>query len=159
MHWLLQIWVEVCANPTQSQCIHTSRVLLENTANSLLRRQLMPSLRLDSRLCCCLVTQSCLTLLWPFCSPPGSSVYGILRQEYWSGLPFPSPRDLPDPGTEHTSPAWQADFYRWAAWEAPTPGFTEGHLSCFWFFYWKIIATLSMLVCSPFYTCAVTSLG
>ena len=26
------------------------------------------------------------------------------RQEYWSGLPFPSPRDLPDPGTEPMSP-------------------------------------------------------
>ena len=30
---------------------------------------------------------------------------GCLRQEYWSGLPFPSPVDLPDPGTESTSPA------------------------------------------------------
>ena len=28
---------------------------------------------------------------------------GISRQEYWSGLPFPPPRDLPDPGTEPTS--------------------------------------------------------
>ena len=27
------------------------------------------------------------------------------RQEYWSGLPFPSPEDLPDPGTEPTSPS------------------------------------------------------
>ena len=27
------------------------------------------------------------------------------RQEYWSGLPFPSPGDLPDPGTEPGSPA------------------------------------------------------
>ena len=27
------------------------------------------------------------------------------RQEYWSGLPFPSPRDLPDPGMEPKSPA------------------------------------------------------
>ena len=27
---------------------------------------------------------------------------GFLRQEYWSGLPFPSPGDLPDPGTEPT---------------------------------------------------------
>ena len=27
------------------------------------------------------------------------------RQEYWSGLPFPSPRDLPDPGIEPGSPA------------------------------------------------------
>ena len=31
------------------------------------------------------------------------------RQEYWSGLPFPSPGDLPDPGIEPTSPALQAD--------------------------------------------------
>ena len=30
-------------------------------------------------------------------------------QEYWSGLPFPSPGDLPDPGTEPRSPALQAD--------------------------------------------------
>ena len=31
------------------------------------------------------------------------------RQEYWSGLPFPSPRDLSDPGIEPTCPALQAD--------------------------------------------------
>ena len=31
------------------------------------------------------------------------------RQEYWSGLPFPSPGDLPDPGTEPRSPTLQAD--------------------------------------------------
>ena len=31
------------------------------------------------------------------------------RQEYWSGLPFPSPGDLPDPGIEPRSPAFQAD--------------------------------------------------
>ena len=30
------------------------------------------------------------------------------RQEYWSGLPFPSPGDLPDPGIEPRSPAFQA---------------------------------------------------
>ena len=33
---------------------------------------------------------------------------GISRQEYWSGLPFPSPGDLPDPGIEPGSPAQQA---------------------------------------------------
>ena len=32
------------------------------------------------------------------------------RQEYWSGLPFPFPGDLPNPGIEHGSPALQADF-------------------------------------------------
>ena len=31
------------------------------------------------------------------------------RQEYWSGLPFPSPGDLPNPGIEPGSPALQAD--------------------------------------------------
>ena len=38
---------------------------------------------------------------------------GFSRQEYWSGLPFPSPGDLPDPGIEpmpYTSPTLQVDF-------------------------------------------------
>ena len=34
---------------------------------------------------------------------------GFSRQEYWSGLPFPSPEDLPNPGIEPRSPALQAD--------------------------------------------------
>jgi len=34
---------------------------------------------------------------------------GFLRQEYWSGLPFPPPVDLPEPGIKFTSPTWQAD--------------------------------------------------
>ena len=34
---------------------------------------------------------------------------GFSRQEYWSGLPFPPPGDLPDPGFEPRSPALQAD--------------------------------------------------
>ena len=34
------------------------------------------------------------------CSLQGSSLHGILQVEYWSGLPFPSPGDLPNPGIE-----------------------------------------------------------
>ena len=34
---------------------------------------------------------------------------GFSRQECWSGLPFPSPGDLPDPGIEPASPTLQAD--------------------------------------------------
>ena len=34
------------------------------------------------------------------------------RQEYWSGLPFPSPGDLPNPGIEPSSPALKADALR-----------------------------------------------
>ena len=35
---------------------------------------------------------------------------GFSRQEYWSGLPFPSPRDLPDPGIEPASAALAGGF-------------------------------------------------
>ena len=38
-------------------------------------------------------------------SPP----MGFSKQEYWSGLPFPSPGDLPNPGIEPKFPALQAD--------------------------------------------------
>ena len=56
------------------------------------------------------IIQSCPTLCDPVdCSSPGSSVYGIYRQEYQSRLPFPSPGDLPDPAMEPGSPALQAD--------------------------------------------------
>ena len=35
---------------------------------------------------------------------------GFSRQEYWNGLPFPSPEDLPDRGIEPRSPTLQADI-------------------------------------------------
>ena len=49
--------------------------------------------------------QACLTLCNPMdCSPPGSSCpWDYPRQEYWSGLPFPAPEDLPNPGIEPAS--------------------------------------------------------
>ena len=43
------------------------------------------------------------------CSPPGSSVHGLSRQEKWSGVPFPSPGDLSNPGIKLRSPELQAD--------------------------------------------------
>ena len=61
--------------------------------------------------CCCLVLRLCPTLCDPMnCSPPGS-VHGIPRPEYWSGLPFPSPGDLSDPGIEPTSPSLAGGFF------------------------------------------------
>ena len=57
-----------------------------------------------------LVAKLCPTLCDPMvCSPPGFSVNGFPTQEYWSGLPFPSPGDLFDPGIEPVSPTLQAD--------------------------------------------------
>ena len=57
------------------------------------------------------VAQSCLILCNPMdCNPPGSSAHGDSpRQEYWSGILFPLPGDLPNPGIEPRSPASQAD--------------------------------------------------
>ena len=43
-------------------------------------------------------------------SLPGSSSMGFSRQEYWSGLPFPSPGDLPKPGIKSVSPALTGRF-------------------------------------------------
>ena len=56
------------------------------------------------------VAQSCPTLCDPWTvahqAPPSM---GFSRQEYWSGLPFPSPGDLPNPGIKPRSPTLQAD--------------------------------------------------
>ena len=56
------------------------------------------------------VAQSCLML----CDPMNSSLHqappsmGFSRREYWSGLPFPSPGNLPNPGIKPGTPALQA---------------------------------------------------
>ena len=54
------------------------------------------------------VTQSCLTLCDPVDYQAPLSM-GFPRQEYWSGLPFPSPGVLPNPGIEPRSLALEAD--------------------------------------------------
>ena len=55
-----------------------------------------------------------LNCLWLFATPLTVAYQipppmGFSRQEYWSGLPFPSPGDLPNPGVEPGSPTLQAD--------------------------------------------------
>ena len=62
--------------------------------------------------CCCLVAASV-----QFFATPGTIAYraplsmGFPRQEHWSGLPCPPPGELPDPGIELESPAWQVDSF------------------------------------------------
>ena len=70
--------------------------------------------------------QSYLTLCHPVdCSPPGSSVCGFSRQEYWSGLPCPPSGDHPGPGIKPVclmSPASAGRFFTTGTtWEAPNP--------------------------------------
>ena len=57
-----------------------------------------------------LVAKSCLTLVNPWTVACQALLsLGFSRQEYWSGWPFSSPGDLPDPGIEPGSPELQAD--------------------------------------------------
>ena len=63
--------------------------------------------------CCCLVAKSCLILLWPHGLEPTRLFHpqDFPREECWSGSPFPSPGDCPDPGIESTSPALEGGFF------------------------------------------------
>ena len=61
--------------------------------------------------CCCLVAKTCLTLATPWtiaCQVLLSMEFP--RQEYWSGVPFPSPGDLLNPGTEPGNPTLAGGF-------------------------------------------------
>ena len=92
------------------------------------------------------VAQLCPTLCDPMdCSLPGSSM-GFSRQEYWSGLPFPSPGDLPNPGIKlvswiSSSPSLLSRFkyahhlqFKWLSFILLWP--LDYHLICFCFCYW-----------------------
>ena len=61
---------------------------------------------------CCLVIKSCLTLatLWTVARQAPPSM-GFCRQEYWSGLPFPSPGVLSDTGIKLASSALAGEFF------------------------------------------------
>ena len=66
------------------------------------RHWLLPvAFHLQKGLCCCLVAKLCLTLAIPWAVAHQVTLpMGFPRQESWSGLPFPSPGDLPDQGVE-----------------------------------------------------------
>ena len=57
---------------------------------------------------CVLSCTQLLVTLWIIVRQAPLSM-GFSRQEYWSGLPFPPPGNLPNPGIESVSPALQAD--------------------------------------------------
>ena len=79
-----------------------------------------------------LVTQLYLILWDPMDhSLPVSSIHGFSREEYWSGLPFPSPGDLPNPGIEPRSPALAGRFLTiWATKGARSVQFSSVAQSC-----------------------------
>ena len=73
-----------------------------------MQRPLSSSAQLDSGGAGGLVAKLCLTLATPWTVDRQAPLsISFPRQEYWSGLPFPSPGDLSDPGIEPGSPALQ----------------------------------------------------
>ena len=78
---------------------------------------------------------------------------GFSRQEYWSGLPFPSPGDLPDPGIKVRSPALQADALTYEPRGARSPELNSLD--------WLLVTTLPGLQMVVFSFCShiVFSLG
>ena len=71
---------------------------------------------LDLKCTCSVMSES----LWPHGLEPARALsMGFPRQEYWNGLPFPSPGDLPHPGIEPVSPELAGKFFKHCAtWEA-----------------------------------------
>ena len=69
--------------------------------------------------CYCLITKSCPTLLllhWSVIHQAPLSI-GFPRQEYWNGLTFAFPGELPGPGIEPKSPVCRQNLYRYITWE------------------------------------------
>ena len=119
-------WIKCMSNhrtwTTRSTCINFYFVLVKTRVAS--PRHGLVAIRQGARVCksfpscvqrACNLAQLCPTLRSPMdCSPPGSLSAGFSRQEYWSGLSFPPPGDLPDPGSKPTSlasPALAGRFF------------------------------------------------
>ena len=74
---------------------------------------------------------------------------GFFGQEYWSGLPFPSPGDLPNPGIEPMSPAWQADSLPLSHLGGTLQCYTYRFSSSFFFIYAYLTAFSFFLLSHP----------
>ena len=94
-------------NNNGKECVKNKHIYVYNWVSLLYSR----NWHIINQLCCCccsLITELCPTLCDPMdCSPQAPLCIGFSRQEYRSGLPFPSPGNLLGPGTEPTSPVLQ----------------------------------------------------
>ena len=84
--------------------LHGQRSLVGKSLCGCKEADLLP---IERNMCMCVGgggAQSCATLCDPMdCSPSGFPSMEFARQEYWKGLPFPTPGDFPDPGRTHIS--------------------------------------------------------
>ena len=96
--------------------------------------------------CCWLVPKLC-----PFFATPWTVArqaplsMGFPRQEYWSGLPFPSLGDLPDPGMEPMSPALAGGFFTTSTTMVPQEWMFPNFVTCLFIWIVTFHFTLSYL--------------
>ena len=84
-----------------------------------------------------LVTKSCPTFCDPMdCSPSDCSVHGISQQKYQSGLPCPSPGDVPNLWIKPVSPALQTDSLPMSHQAAPFPSLHFENIELTWIYRW-----------------------
>ena len=100
VHTRTQICTLITPQPAHIFTLHISRCTHSHTL-------IAPTAKDMCSLCyCCCLVGKCLSLSDPMDSSPQAPLsMDFSRQEYWSGLPFPSPGDLPNPGIEPVSPA------------------------------------------------------
>ena len=80
----------------------------------------------------CVRAQLCLTLYDAMTVAHQAPLFiECSNQEYWNGLPFPTPRDLPDPGIELAFPALVGWFFTAVPPGKPLIGLTKFHFSLF----------------------------
>ena len=100
---------------------------MENCKNNLVTLNICKKPHTDCVLCVCvcecahvhtLSRASLFATPWTIAHQTPLSIE-FSRQEYWSGLPFPSPRDLPHLGIKPTSPMLAEVLYSCTTWEAP----------------------------------------
>ena len=78
------------------------------------------------------------------CSLPGSSVHGFPRQEYWSGLPFPSSGDLSHTGIKPVSPALAGRFFT-----TEPPGKPTHNVNSSFIQFSSVVTQLCPTLCDP----------
>ena len=88
-------------------------------------------------------------------APPSE---GFSRQEYWSGLPFPSPGDLPNPGIKLSSPALAGEFFTTELPGKPSP-FPPSSYFCLYFFFLFLVFPLTHLPSLSCDTCSSSYLS
>ena len=131
-----RVWiVDILKGSWRSPVVH--RLHFENhcitcSEGFITKSNLILDIKMHACLCACSDAQS-LSHVWLFATlwtvahqtPPST---GFLRQENWSGLPFPPAGHLPNPGTEPMAPALASRFfYHWATWESLTSNYLSSN--------------------------------